>query len=129
MKLLNSKFSFLGLFTLLLVSNICFAQEGMITINQDKNITALIEAKKEVVKYDDAAAKYRIQIYSGVRPTAESIQRDYNANFTEWKSSLEYEAPNFKIWVGGFQTRLEGESALKSIKSKFPTAFIFKPKR
>lgn len=129
MILLKFKTSILGFFTFAFASTLCYAQEGVITINQDKNILTLIEAKKEIVKSVEGAGKYRIQIYSGVRPTAESIQRDYNSNFTEWKSSIEYEAPNFKIWVGSFETRLEGESALKSIRNKFPNAFIFKPKR
>jgi hypothetical protein len=47
----------------------------------------------------------------------------------EMASKLVYETPNYKIWVGNFRTRLEADRALVKVKSKFPTAFIFKPKK
>lgn len=128
MKSLNLKISIIGFLALVLASNISFSQQGQITINQDKKIITLLEVKKEINK-NDAEGKYKVQIYSGNRSTAESTQRNYNSNFTDWKSTLEYEAPNFKIWVGNFVTRLEGESALKQIKTKFPNAFLFRPKK
>lgn len=129
MKSLNLKFSIIGFLGFVLATNVCFSQQGTIVINQDKKITTLLDAKKDMDKSDDALGRYKVQIYSGNRSTAESTQRDFNSNFTDWKASLEYEAPNFKIWVGNFKTRLEGESALRKIKNKFPNAFIFKPKK
>ena len=49
--------------------------------------------------------------------------------FENWKSNIVYEYPNFKIWAGSFATRLEADRALKEVKRKFPSAFIFKPKK
>lgn len=129
MKLLNLNISILSFVIFTMISNICIAQQGNIVINQDKKIITLLEAKKEIDKNDDSEGKYKLQIYSGNRSKAEATQREYNSNFSDWKSSLEYEAPNFKVWVGNFATRLEGENALKKIKSKFPNSFIFKPKK
>lgn len=102
------------------------AQQGSISINQDKNIEKLLEAKKELNK--DSNDYYKIQIYSGDRSKAESSQSNFNSSFA-WPSKIVYETPNFKIWVGNFRSRLEADRALQKIKEKFPSAFIFKPKK
>ncbi|MFD0989332.1 SPOR domain-containing protein [Mariniflexile jejuense] len=129
MKSLNLKMNTLSLFCFLLTANYCFAQQGTVTINQDKKITTLVETKKEMNKNEPDSDRYKIQIYNGDRSSAESAQRNFNSNFSDWKATLEYEPPNFKIWAGNFRTRLEADRALKKIKNKFPAAFIFKPKK
>ena len=130
MKSLNLKMNTLSLLCLMLTANYCLAQQGTVTINQDKKITTLVETKKEMNKNDPDPDRYKIQIYNGDhRSSAESVQRNFNSNFSDWKATLEYEPPNFKIWVGNFRTRLEADKALKKIKNKFPAAFIFKPKK
>ncbi|WP_372753676.1 SPOR domain-containing protein [Mariniflexile sp.] len=129
MKPLKLKINTLSLFCLVFYANVCLAQQGTVAINQDKKITTLLETKKEMNKNEIASDRYTIQIYSGNRAVAESTQRDFNTNFTDWKATLQYETPNFKIWAGNFRTRLEADRALKKIKAKFPAAFIFKPKK
>ena len=42
---------------------------------------------------------------------------------------MKFETPNYKVWVGNFETRLEADRALRRIKRKFANAFIFKPKK
>lgn len=129
MKLLKLRISLLGIFTFLLTSGYCFGQQGTVSIQQDSKITNLLEIKKEMNKNEADSERYRIQIYSGNRGSAESAQRDFNLTFTDWKATIQYETPNFKIWAGNFTTRLEADRALKKIKSKFPSAFIFRPKK
>ena len=89
----------------------------------------LLDVKKEMNKSDTDSDIYKIQIYSGNRSSAESAQREFNNAFSDWKPTIQYETPNFKIWAGNFRTRLEADRALKKIKNKFPSAFIFKPKK
>ncbi len=129
MKLLNLKISALSILAFITASNYCLAQQGTVVVNQDKKITTLLEVKKEMNKNESDSDRYKIQIYSGNRSSAEAAQREFNSNFTDWKASIEYETPNFKIWAGNYRTRLEADRALKKIKSKFPNAFIFKPKK
>ena len=130
MKSLNLKINILSLCAFILASTNCFAQQGNITLNQDKKIATLLDIKKEMNKYDTDSDRYKIQIYSGNnRSSAEVTQREFNSNFTEWKATIEYETPNFKIWAGNYRTRLEADRALKKIKNKFPAAFIFRPKK
>jgi len=129
MKILNSKISLLSIFCLVILSNFCYGQQGTLTINQDKDIDRLLAIKKQMNSSEDAPDRYRIQVYSGNRADAESARSKVYSSFNNWRTSLVYETPNYKIWVGSFRTRLEADRALLKIKDKFPSAFIFKPKK
>jgi len=129
MKLLNLKISALSILAFIMASNYCLAQQGTVVVNQDKKITTLLEVKKGMNKNESDSDRYKIQIYNGNRPGASAAIKEFSASFTDWKSTDTYESPNFKVWVGDFRTRLEADRALNKIKSKFPNAFIFKPKK
>lgn len=102
------------------------AQEGTVEVNQDSKIDALLRVKKDI---NASELNYKIQIYSGNRPGADKAQSEFKSSFSEWKSTKEFETPNYKIWVGNFKTRLEADRALVKIKRKFTNAFYFKPKK
>lgn len=128
MNFLNTKnLAFLALFLISSMFTI-HAQTGQIEIHQDPEIDQLLELKKEINTSDSENGKYRIQIYSGNRSDAEKTKMDYQNKFSKWKSSIVYETPNYKIWVGNFKTRLEADRALVDIQTKFSSAFVFKPK-
>ena len=44
-------------------------------------------------------------------------------------SILEFETPNYKIWVGNFRNKLEADRTLLKVQKEFPNAFVFKPKK
>ncbi|MFT5216111.1 MAG: hypothetical protein ACI83H_001230 [Glaciecola sp.] len=102
------------------------AQQGTVEVNQDKQIDALLTIKKSV---NASEANYKIQIYSGNRPGADKAQSEFRSAFREWSSTMEFETPNYKIWIGNFNTRLEADRALVKVKLKFAYAFYFKPKK
>ena len=104
-------------------------QEGKVTINQDERITELLELKKRMNTDETNSRRYKIQVYSGNRNGAKNAQKDFSEAFGQWRPVMHYETPNFKVWAGTFNTRLEADRALKRIKRKFPAAFIFKPKK
>lgn len=107
----------------------CLAQEGQVTINQDKNISNLLALKKELNKDEKVSDRYKIQIYNGNRAGATSARKEFHSIYGDWYSKIVFDTPNFKIWAGNFRTRLEADRALKRIKKNFPSAFIFKPKK
>ena len=129
MKILNFKTTALIVFCLGLTSSFCHAQQGTVIINQDPDIDQLLAIKKQMNTSENAPDRYKIQVYSGNRSDAEVAKTKVYSSFNEWKATLVYETPNYKIWVGNFRTRLEADRALKKIKSRFPNAFIFKPKK
>ena len=110
------------LFTLINIQ----AQEGTVTVNQDTQIDALLRLKKDINRTE---TNYRIQIFNGNRSGAEKARIAFRKSFTDWSSSMRYETPNYKIWIGNFNTRLEADRTLLKIKKKFGNAFIFKPKK
>ena len=110
----------------LLFNIVVIAQTGVVNVNQDPQIDELLELKKEVNK---KSKNFKIQIYNGSKVGAENAQSTFRKYYSGWPASLEYETPNYKIWVGNFETRLEADRALLHIKKKFAHAFIFKPKK
>ncbi|HPF96760.1 MAG: SPOR domain-containing protein [Flavobacteriaceae bacterium] len=128
MKILRLKsIAFLALFLLLSLFKIN-AQTGQLEVHQDPEINELLALKKDINTADSENGKYRIQIYSGNRTEAEKTMSDYKNKFSNWKSTMVYETPNYKVWVGSFMTRLEADRALVDIQTKFNGAFVFKPK-
>ena len=124
MKNLNLKITVL-IFALIFFSNSGFAQEGNVTIDQDSDITKLLEYKKDVKTVD----LYKIQLDFGSRDKAIALRQKFETTFSEWPSELVYETPNYKVWVGNFSTRLEADIALLKIKTKFSKAMVFEPKK
>ncbi|NNK88779.1 MAG: SPOR domain-containing protein [Flavobacteriaceae bacterium] len=112
-------------FTLILGVNIN-AQQAVVEVNQDDQIDELLELKKDINR---RSKNFKIQIYNGSRSGAENTRMKFRQSYSEWPVSMEYETPNYKIWVGNFRTRLEADRALIRIKKKFGNAFIFKPKK
>jgi hypothetical protein len=109
---------------LLLFSYIATAQQGDVTVIQDKSIDRLLEFKKDLRTIDI----YKIQIYSGDRLNAEKTKSKFLSSYKDWKTIMEFNTPNYKIWVGNFRDRLEADRALAEIKKKYTGAFIFHPK-
>ncbi|MFT5249363.1 MAG: hypothetical protein ACI93P_001089 [bacterium] len=110
-------------------SNIVIAQNASITINENKKIPKILELKKSLEAENKLAVGYTIQLYYGELNEANNIIRKYRNNFDSWPASIEYETPNYKVWVGNFNSRFEADRAKLVIKDKFPSAFILKPDR
>ncbi len=127
MTILQIKRHLFSTLLILLISGNIFSQDGTVTINQDKEIEALLKIKKTIETSSD---RYKIQIYSGLsRSSAETARSEFLENYSDWPTSIEFETPNFKIWVGNFRNRLEADRALIRIKKTFMNAFIFQPKK
>ncbi|MBI3510380.1 MAG: SPOR domain-containing protein [Bacteroidetes bacterium] len=69
---------------------------------------------------------YRVQIYFGAdKAKANEEKAKFLGQYDKDIHAYEiYEAPNFKIRVGDFRTKLEAYAFLKKIKNEFPSAFI-----
>ena len=112
-----------AIFILMLSFQCIKAQEGTVNIIQDPKITQLLEYKKDPRIVD----LYRIQIYTGTRSKAFEKLEEFKTLFPEVDTKILYDTPNYKIWVGGYRTRLEVDNALVTIKREFPGAFKTKP--
>ena len=104
------------------------AQPPTLTVNQDEKIIELLDLKKSMEKDNEITEGYTIQLYYGSKERANGILRSYRNKYASWPASIEYETPNYKVWVGNFAKRIEADRALLEIHQNFPTAFILKPK-
>ncbi len=114
----------MGFYSVNLVS-----QNASVTINEDDKIPQILELKKRLEKENKLAVGYTIQLYYGELSMANTILKKYQNNFEFWPASIEYETPNYKVWVGNFNSRLEADRVRLEINKLFPAAFILKPDR
>ncbi|MDT0648398.1 SPOR domain-containing protein [Zunongwangia sp. F260] len=104
------------------------AQNAEININQDEKISKLLELKTEMSEGNKIGDRYKIQLFYGDNKEASEVFKDYESKYT-YPAMIDYETPNYKVYVGNFRNRLEADRALREIKENFPGAFIPKPKR
>jgi hypothetical protein len=122
----NLKRKTLMLLVMVVFPALFFAQNAKVTIDQPKALDKLLEYKKDLKTVD----VFKIQIYSGNSESqANKTRLEFQSSFEEWPVSLEFNTPNYKVWVGNFIDRLEADRALKRIKEKYMYAFIFQPKK
>ncbi len=117
----------LTLFIILVFYAFAKAQSGQVHISQDAKIPELLELKTELSNNNELGDRYKIQVYSGNITQAGSILKKFRNKIGIWKAKIEYETPNYKVWVGNFRNRLEADRALLTIRKEFPNALIFKP--
>jgi hypothetical protein len=105
------------------------AQTATVTIHQDSKIPELLSLKKRLEKENKLTDGYTIQLYYGELNRANSVINKYRNSYSAWPASIEYETPNYKVWVGSFSSRLDADRALIDVQRDFPSAFILKPER
>lgn len=128
MKILNKKLVLAAIFATTYIANIN-AQEAITNVQQDEKIPMLLELKTKLAKESKLNDRYKIQLFYGELKKANEVLKEYRSMPFGWSSSIEYETPNYKVWIGNFRNRLEADRALIEIKTAFPNAFIFKPDR
>ena len=111
----------------LFLSEKSFSQQGTVTIHQDKRIPTLLDLKKSLEKENKLTDGFTIQLYYGNLSKANSTLSNYRNKYGKWPASIEYETPNYKVWVGNFTSRIEADRVLLEVQRNFPSAFILKP--
>lgn len=110
-------------------SQLTLAQSGRVIVNEDEKIPEMLGLKKSLEKDNELSDGYTIQLFYGDLDGANKIIKEYKQKYTSWPSSIEYETPNYKVWVGNFNTRIEADRAQIEIHKNFPAAFILKPNK
>ena len=68
---------------------------------------------------------YRVQIYFNENKSVALGQKaNFLSQYAEHKAYLDYLAPNYRVRVGNFRTRLEAEKLKQSLLSNYPTCII-----
>lgn len=97
-------------------------------IRQDARISLLLDAHKEIVTRERGINGYRVQIYSdsGNQSKLRTQRRkaDFDSKFPGVESYIIYDAPDFKLRVGNFRTRLDARRFLEKIAREYRSAYI-----
>lgn len=101
------------------------AQQGIVKVNIDDNISHLLDIKKKV---NSSLGVIKIQIFSGSRIKAEELLQKFKYDFPKHSAQMIYESPNYKIWFGEFINQIQADRELKIVRKKYKEAFSFKPK-
>jgi len=98
---------------------------GKITVFEDARITELDRLKREYPGLQDG---YRVQIFFGKRQEALKKKAEFVEAHPDLPAYISYLAPNFRLRVGDFRTRIEGEKLKQEIDSDYPGCYLVKDK-
>jgi hypothetical protein len=77
---------------------------------------------RKTINYIDG---FTIQVYAGNdRSMAKDFQIDIIRNFPESEPKMVFEQPNYKVRVGNYYTRLEGQQFFTQVKTVYPRAIL-----
>ncbi len=90
--------------------------------NDNDKIKSLLAKKRDYNKNNGHG--FRIQIYNGLEKQARSSKNKFQVNFPDVYSKLNYKAPEWKVQVGNYKSRLEADKAISKIREKFSGAIV-----
>lgn len=104
------------------------ATRGEVNVIQDNRVDELLEKHRQINEAFNGLSGYRIQIFfdsgSNAKTRANNERRRFMALFPSVSAYIIFDAPNFKVRVGNFRSRLEAEKFLKDILKHFEMAYV-----
>ena len=107
------------MFVLFTVSYSSFSQNKT---NESAAIKSLISKKRSFNK--TYGFGYRIQLYNGNEQKARSYNAQFELEFPGIPSKLVYNAPEWKVQVGNYKTKLEADKDLMIFQKKFSAIIV-----
>lgn len=98
---------------------------GKISIHASQDILRLDSLKRLKPTLPDG---YRVQIYFGKREGAQEKRAVFLRQYPETGAYISYLAPNFRLRVGDFRSRIEAEKFKQTLAFSFPGAYLVKDK-
>ena len=120
------------------ITGFCFnsyAQDTIpenIEIIQDSRIDSLVQIHISYNQAQDGIPGFRVQIFfdSGnfSHQNAMKVIEKFHKRYDEIPAYISWKAPNYRVRVGDFRSRLEAEGFLAKIKYRYPSAFVIPSK-
>ena len=118
MNILSKRTIYITAMVVLMSLNYSYAQ------SENSKINNLITQKRAFNKKNKTSIVFKIQIFNGIETKAYRIKQECKSNFPEYDVSVMYKNPEWKTHIGPFQTRLEADRALLSVKEKYSGAIV-----
>jgi hypothetical protein len=90
--------------------------------NSSKEIKSLILKKRFFNK--EFGFGYRIQLYNGNEQEARKFRARFKVEYPNIYSKLAYNAPEWKVQVGNYKTKLEADKDLIKFQEKFSAIIV-----
>ncbi len=129
MRILASKKAFFITLTFCIYYSNASAQDGNISVNQDPKFEQLLQEKRKTNVSIALNDQYKIQIFSGASEKAKNRLYEFKQEFTAIDGTIVFFAPNYKVWVGNFKTRIEAERNLIEIEKRYSPVHLIKPNK
>lgn len=104
---------------------------GAVQIYADERLSTLLEVDRNISSRNPGFEGYRIQIFSGQSVDKEKAlaERERFQNlYPGVRVYVVYKAPDFRVMVGNFRTKLEAIPLYKIIQKEFPNCYPVKTK-
>lgn len=92
---------------------------SLLAQSEQEKISNLISKKSEFNRKNKVSPIYRIQLYNGNESEAYKLRSNFQNSFPEYKAQISYKAPEWKVQVGEFKSRLEADKAMLVISEKY----------
>ncbi len=123
------KIHFISILILFSSINICFAQDGTITIDSSQEIRNLVTKKINYNTTNKSLDNFQIQLFYGSENGAEKTLNKFRKLFPTTISKLEFDSPNWKVKVGRYKTRLKADKNLQEFIIIFGDAIVIETKK
>jgi hypothetical protein len=102
---------------------------GIVNVIQDERIEQLLKTDSIINSQKQSFTGYRIQIFFGGstdREKAFQIKDEFLELFPEERAYVVYTAPDFRVRVGNFRTKLESIELYKACSEFYPNCYPVK---
>lgn len=99
---------------------------GQIRIEQQPGIDKLLAIYTKGIAN---AGHYTIQVGFGSYSQAESLKKDVEIDFPQWKAKIVFDSPTYRVQVGRFKSRLDAEREYLEVRKKYPAALLLRPEK
>ncbi|MFZ1590661.1 MAG: SPOR domain-containing protein [Chitinophagales bacterium] len=119
------KFILTGL--LLLAVSVGFCQTGTVVINDQAGAGQLIEQHVLFNKEHGELPGFRIQVMAtSSLVTAKEAKAGFLKQFDDYRATIVFEAPNYKLRIGNYTNRFDANRDLQLLLESYPNALIVK---
>ena len=119
------KFILTGL--LLLAVSVGFCETGTVVINDKAGAGQLIEQHVLFNKEHGELPGYRIQVMAtSSLVTAKEAKAGFLKQFDDYRATIVFEAPNYKLRIGNYTNRFDANRDLQLLLESYPNALIVK---
>jgi len=104
------------------------ATKSTVQIIRDDRVDLLVSKHIQINQNRKGIDGFRIQIFfdsgNNSKTNAEAIYTGFTTRYPDIPAYLSFKAPNYKVRVGDFRTRLDAQRLLNDIIGEYPGAWI-----